>query len=100
PEKAARERIRAAGGFIKENDSGPVQHGAAECQPLFPSARKLPREDLLPSLETRLADGLLLPVYKLPVREPVHAAEEPDVLLHRQVVVEGEPLRHVPDPPL
>jgi hypothetical protein len=72
-----------------------VQHAGGERQALFPAARELPGELLRacgePELLERLLDRLLA------IWHFVDARDEVQVLADREVVPEGEALRHVAD---
>src|SRR5581483_807877 len=96
-EPAARQRVDAGGGLVEEDNRRLVEEGAAERQALAPAAGQIACAHVLPPLEPGHGDHESAPLFQLPPLEAVDAAEEPDVLIHRQSLVEREALRHVAD---
>ena len=97
PELAAAHGIDAARGFVEEDHLRTVEHRAPKCQPLLPSARQGPGQEVLPPPEAGEGDPLLRAVPRLGPGQAVDARIERQVLRNGQVVVEAEPLGHVPD---
>src|SRR5205807_3050327 len=97
PELPARQRIDAARWLVEEDDRRLVQDRAAEREPLPPAAGQLARAEVLAALESGHLDRE--PAARLETRavEPVDAAEEPDVLIDREALVQRKALRHVAD---
>src|SRR5262249_7384394 len=100
PELPARQRIDAAGGLVEKEDGGLVQDRASEREALPPAAGEIARERRLAARETGHLDHEPAPLGQLPCVEAVDAAEEADVLIDREQLVEREALRHVADAPL
>ena len=97
PEAAASQWIDAGCGLVQEEHLRLVQHGASQGQALLPAQRESARVQVGRGHET----GLFQP--GPPVRQvrpghTVQTGEESNVLLDRQVPVEGEALGHVSDP--
>src|SRR5439155_5718475 len=99
PEMAARQRVHAAGRLVQKEDARLVQDRAAEREPLPPAAGEIARERLFASGEAGHVDDEASPLRQPRVVEAVDAAEESDVLIDRQQLVEREALRHVSDAP-
>ena len=100
PEAPAGDGVDPARGLVEEHDARPVHHGAGEGQPLLPAAGQLAGEAALLALEPGRADGPRLALAGRGPVQAVDAAEEAEVLAHREVVVEAEALAHVADLPL
>ena len=100
PELPARHRIDAAGGLVEKHDAGLVEDRAAERQPLPPAAGEI--VGLRVSRPARPAISTHEPLRSaiLVVVQAVQRAEEPDVLLDGQRLVQRKLLRHVADAPL
>ena len=97
PELPARQRIDTAGRLVEEHDRRLVENGAAEREPLAPAGRERAGERALAAAKTGHVEHEGAPRGE-PIRvEPVDAAEERDVLIDGQLLVEREALRHVAD---
>ena len=99
PELAPRQRIHAGRRFVEEQDLGLVHQRAGECEPLLEAERKIARRGVEHRGETELRHGPVDAGLLAVAPEPIRAAEEPQVLLHRQVGVERKLLCHVSDAP-
>ena len=98
PELPPRQRIDAAGRLVEEEDRRLVQDGAAERQALAPAAREIARERRFAAGQAgHLEDEARGAPRAAPAIEAVDAAEEADVLIDGQQLVEREALRHVAD---
>ncbi len=100
PEPPAGDRVHPAGRLVEEHEFRPVQHRAGEGEPLLEAAGKGTGQQVFLPFEPGHRDRGRRALRGHLSREAVHAAEEPQVLSHREIVVEAEPLRHVADPPL
>ena len=100
PELAPRERIHAGGGLVEHEQLRVVDQRAAEAELLLHAARELPGRALAEARQTGGREQLVDLRLALGARVPEQAAEEVDVLEHRERRVEvlAEPLRHVGDP--
>ena len=98
PELPPRQRVDAAGRLVEEQDRRLVQDRAAEREPLAPAAGEIARQRVLAAGEAGHLEHERAPLgsSRAPV-EAVDAAEEADVLIDGQQLVEREPLRHVAD---
>ena len=97
PEVAPRQRVDAAGRLVEKDDRRLVKNRAAEREALAPAAGQIARARALAPFEARhLEDEAAALVEPRPV-EAVDAAEEADVLVDGEPLVEREPLRHVAD---
>src|SRR6266545_3489443 len=95
PETPARDGVHTGGGLIEEQNGWLVQDGAAQRQALIPAAGEQARETAAPLLQAGHPEHVCFARLALVLRYTVYAAEELDVLLHREVVVKRELLRHV-----
>ena len=100
PELAARQRIDAAGRLVEKEDRRLVEDRAAEREPLPPAAGEIARERVLAAAQAGHLDHERAPRFEPRAAQPVDAAEEADVLIDGEQLVEREPLRHVADAPL
>src|SRR5262249_4339136 len=98
PELAARVRIDTRGRLVEQQQLRLVRHAGGERQPLLPAAGERAGQLVLAALEAEALDDRLGARRQRP--DAVHAADEFEVLAHRQVLVEAEALRHVADAPL
>ena len=98
PQVAPRHRIDPGRRLIEEDQPGLVQQGTGQGQPLLPPAGERVRRASPGAAQAHPIDQLLLAMPRTGRRQPVDARVEVEVLLRRQVLVEGELLRHVPDP--
>ncbi len=98
PEFAPCIGVDTRGGLIKEQQLRLVQHAGGQRQALLPAARQRPGQliaalrqpEFLRDIPRRLFQRVDL----------IHAADEFEILAHRQVFVEAEALRHVAHAPL
>ena len=97
PESSSRERIDAAGRLVEKHDSGFVEDGATKREALAPSAGQIACERVFASQQARHLEHELAARHETFTRQSVDAAEELDVLIDRQRLVERELLRHVAD---
>ena len=98
PELAPRLRVHACGRLVEQQQLGVVQQAGGEREPLLPPAGERAGELLRPRAQTEPFEPLAHAA--LPVGHPVHARDEVEVLLDRQVLVVAEALGHVADAPL
>src|SRR5882757_7962613 len=92
PELAARDGIDAGGGLIKKQELGFVEHGAAECEALLPSAGKLSGETIEIGLKTVELDDFVHAALQAIRRQAVDAAVELKIFGDGEIVVETETL--------
>ena len=109
PEVPPGKRVHASRRFVEKHDARLMKYGAPQREPLLPTSRKRPCEAPLPPPQIRHGEHPLHPLLKFfPLQavdpsvdprivEAVQPAEEADVLLHGEIIVEGEPLGHVAD---
>ena len=97
PELAARDGIDARGGFVEKDESGLVQHGAAESQALLPPAGKLRGETIEIRTETVELNDFVHALAKTLGSEAVDAAVENEIFGNGEIGIEAEILRHVAD---
>src|SRR6185503_18967045 len=100
PEFAAGQRIDAAGWFVEEQDGRLVENRAAEREPLPPAAGQFRGAHLLAAAEAGHLEDERPAIVKALALEAVETTEEPDVLVHCELLVERKALRHVADAPL
>src|ERR1700704_886162 len=74
-----------------------MEHGAAECEALLPSAGKLGGETIEIRLQTVELDDFIHAALKAVGRQAVDAAVELKIFGDGEIVVETEPLRHIAD---
>ena len=95
PELAPRLRIDAGGRLVEEQQPRLVHDAGGEREPLLPAAGERAGELVLAARQAeaveRLVDGLA------EVRQRIEPRDELEVLADRQILVEGEALRHVAD---
>src|SRR5262245_60427395 len=100
PEVAAAHRVDTRGRLVEEQQRRAMDGRAGERHTLLPAARQRARE-LAPAIaEPCQLDHLFDAVALVSARYAVDAGVEPEVLAHREVFVEAEPLGHVADPRL
>src|SRR5215469_4608584 len=97
PEIAARDRIDAGGWLVEKEYGRVVKNGAAEGQPLLPSTGKSAGESAASLGDSGHAEHVVFSFGTAFAGNAVDAAEEIDVLVDREVVIERELLRHVAD---
>ena len=97
PKVAASNRIDARGRLIEKYDGGLVQDGASQGQPLLPSAGQQARHRRPPLAQPCHGQHVLLALGTPLLCNSVDPAEEINVLLHRQIVIERELLGHIAD---
>ena len=95
PEAAPRLRIDARGWFVEQQHARLVQHAGGECNALLPAAREIAGE-LCCALGKAKALQRRIDPFAPPVHA-IHARDEVEVLVDRQVFVEAEALCHVAD---
>ena len=95
PEIAPRLRVHPRSRLIEQKQLWPVNEAGGEREALFPAARKLTGELLLPAGKPELRDAF--PDHRPPILQPVHAGHEIQILLDAEVFPETETLRHVAD---
>ena len=95
PELAAGNRIHARGGLVQEDDAGPVDEGAGQGELLFHASGQLLGEPAAEGEEPGEGEELFPAILELP--NSVDPGEELDVLVHREVPVEGKALGEVAD---
>ena len=95
PELAPRLRIDAGGRLVEQQQFRARQRAGAERQPLLPAAGQLAGELLLAAGQAEPFDGGARCGDRL--RDAVDAADELEILAHRQVLIQAEALRHVAD---
>ena len=100
PELAARDRIDASRRLVEKHDPRLVQDGAAEREPLTPASGKIARLRVFAARKPRHLEDERSPLRDSVVAQSVDRAEESDVLIDGQRLVQRELLRHVPDAPL
>ena len=88
PERPTRQRIDAARGFVQKHNGRLVQDGAAKTEPLFPSAGERPCQHALATAEPGHLQYRLAPGRESFAVQSVDPAEERDVLVNRQLLVE------------
>src|SRR5437867_13368664 len=88
PESAARNGDDAGAGLVEKHDGRIVEDGATERQALLPSAGEFARHGRAALLETGHLEDVISPLAAKVGGHTVDAAEELDVLLNGQVVVE------------
>ena len=99
PEAAARQRIHAARGLVQKDDRRLVEDGASQGQPLAPSPGQVACQRVLSTAQPGHLQHHLAARGQPIALEPVDSAEERDVLVHRERLVQREALRHVADAP-
>src|SRR6185436_14763411 len=87
-------------GLVEEDDSRLVEDRAPERQALTPSAGEIGGEHLLAAAETCHVEHEVASLGEPRAGNAVDAAEEGDVLIDGELLVEREALRHVADAPL
>ena len=95
PELAPGLGIDAGGRLVEQQKLRMRQGAGAERQPLLPAAGQQPGDLVLAAGEAEMLDHLARCLGRL--RQPVDARDELQVLLHREVLIETEALRHVAD---
>src|SRR6185436_1096560 len=97
PEFAAGQRIHAAGRLVEEDNRRLVQDGAADREALAPATGEVGGQGLLAAGEPGHLDHEAAAGVEPRAIEAIDAAEEPDVLIDGQALVERKALRHVAD---
>ena len=97
PEIAARFRIDRAGRFVQQKQFRFVQHRTGQGEALLLAARHRAGQLLAAVAEMVTLDHLVHALHGELARQIVHGGEKLQVLLHRQVFVQRELLRHVAD---
>jgi hypothetical protein len=92
PEVAPRDGVDAERRLVEEHHLGLVDQGAAERELLLHAAGELAGEAGLERAEARELVQSLHPGLALPARYLVQVGVELDVLAHREVSVQAEPL--------
>ena len=95
PELAPRQRIDAGGWLVEKQNFGLVHQGAGERQALFEAKRQIAACRVREGAEAELTEppvdaGALAGAVQL-----IGAAEEPQILAHREIAIERKFLRHV-----
>ncbi len=89
-------RIETCCGFIEEHETRRMQQRGSELKPACPATGKQPGRAVGPRHETELANGGLN--LRARILQPVDLSTETEVLEHRELGVERQPLRHVTNP--
>ncbi len=97
PELAARQRIDSTSRFVEKHDRRLVEDRAPESQTLPPAPRQRARQRVLPATKAGHVERKRAPRREARACEAVDAAEERDVLIDREPLVQREALRHVAD---
>src|SRR6185503_17526776 len=97
PELAARQRIDAPRRLVEKEDRRFVENRAAEREPLTPAAGQVTRERVLATGQAGHVERKLPPLRQLGFAQAVDAAEERNVLIDSEELIERELLRHVAD---
>ncbi|MFK4403300.1 hypothetical protein ABH991_000334 [Bradyrhizobium ottawaense] len=99
PELAARQRINAGGRLVQDQEFGIVDQGAAQADLLLHAAGEFCRRPVGEGREPGVAQQAGDPPVPLGLVVSEQAAEEVDVLEHRQCRIQilAEPLRHIGD---
>jgi hypothetical protein len=97
PEFTPRLRIDRAGRFVEQEQVGLVQHRRGQGEALFLPARQRAGEPV-----AQVAEPVALEQFPdargcICARELMHGGNEVEVLVDREVFVQGKPLRHVTD---
>src|SRR5439155_8989351 len=100
PEFAPGQGVDAARRLVEKDDARLVEDRAAEREPLTPPAGQIGGARVFAASETRHLQHEAAAAVEPATIESVHAAEEPDVFVDRERLVQREALRHVADPPL
>src|SRR5580704_8918760 len=88
PKQAASHRVDAGGGLVQEKKFGLMEHGAAQSEPLLPSAGKLCRQAVHVRREAVELDDFLDAAFQSPCFEAVDAPVELQILSDREVLIE------------
>ena len=97
PELPARQRVHTAGRLVEEDDRRLVENRAAERKALAPAGRERAGQRVLATAKTGHVEHEGAPRGEPLAAQAVDAAEERDVLIDGQLLVEREALRHVAD---
>ena len=89
---AARQRVDAARRLVQEHDRRLVENRASQREPLPPAAGKIAGPCMLAAGEPRHLDREAAPRLEPLAVEPIDAAEEPDVLIDREALVQRKAL--------
>ena len=100
PQLAPRQRIDADGRLVEEQELRHADERAGEAELLLHAAREPPRQPAGERPERRHLHEARIALRPLGDGDAVQVGVEVEVLLHAQVLVEAEPLRHVADPVL
>jgi hypothetical protein len=100
PELTPRQRIDAPGRLVEKDNRRFMENRASERQALPPAASERAGERALAAAESRHVEHEVASRREPIGAQPVDAAEEGDVLIDRQLLVQRELLRHVADAPL
>src|SRR5690606_25941147 len=97
---ASRDRVDPGGRLVEKEDLRIVQHGAGKRQTLLPAESQVAGKPAAPRRQAGHGQPAVALLDEAGPRHSVQAGKEPDVLLHGQVSVQREELRHVPGHPL
>src|SRR5204863_3586574 len=97
PNAARRDGVAAGRRLVQEEERGLLDDGAAEGEPLLPSAGEVPGELAGATLEAGHRDELVDTGSQSVPGNAVDAGVELEVLTDGQIFVEGESLAHVAD---
>src|ERR1044072_1234997 len=97
PKLTARDRVDAGGGFIEKQNRRLMHERAGHGEALAPAAGKKRSAPVEIWLEMGERDQVVAPPFQLAFGKAVELARKNEVLVHRQLVVERELLRHVTD---
>src|SRR5207237_6587596 len=98
PEVPACFRINTSGGLVEQEQLRRVQHAGGERKPLLPASRQCAGQLILALAAAKSRDRLVDAT--TPVRDPVDARHEVEILADREIFPETESLGHVADLPL
>src|SRR5512145_3366025 len=97
PELPSRQRVHTTGRLVEEDDRRFVENGAAEREPLSPAGRERAGQRALATAKASHVEDEVTPRGEPILAQSINAAEERDVLIDGQLLVEREALRHVAD---
>src|SRR5579862_9373969 len=97
PKSTASEWVDPGGGLIEKEHTRLVQDGGTEGNPLLPPARQAAGKRLLFAFEARESHHPFLLHNEFLLRHAINTAEEIEVLVDGEIVIQRELLRHVPD---
>src|SRR4029453_19132098 len=94
PELTARQRIDATSRLVEKDDSRLVENRAAERESLPPAPRPNSGAGAFPGAQAGNVEGKIAPLRQLRTVKAVNSAEESDVLVDGELLVERKALRH------